>query len=116
MINTRSLCNNYDFKRAYNKGDFCVGKYLVLYYLKNPYSYNRLGISAGKKIGKSVIRNRFRRIVKESYRLLECKISIGFDMVFVLRKNDELPGFWDIKREMKYLLKKGNIFDREKID
>jgi hypothetical protein len=36
--------------------------------------------------------------------------------VFMVRKSDDLPGFWDIKREMRYLLKKGNLFDMEKVD
>lgn len=116
MVNTRSLRKSYEFKRVYDKGKFCIGKYLVLYYFKNTYNYNRLGISAGKKIGKSVVRNRLKRIVKESYRLLEDKIDLGYDLVFIIRKNDDQPGFWDIKREIKYLLKKGNLFDMEKVD
>jgi len=116
MKNTRSLCMNHEFKRVYNKGKFCIGKYLVLYYFKNTYNYNRLGISAGKKIGNSVTRNRLRRLVKESYRLLEDKVCVGNDIVVVLRKYDCLPSFWDIKKEIKYLLKKGNLFDVEKVD
>jgi len=47
---------------------------------------------------------------------LENRIFIGYDLVFMVRKSDILPGFWDIKREMKYLLKKGNLFDTEKVD
>lgn len=114
MKNTKSLCKNYEFKRVYSKGKFCVGKYLVLYYLNNGYRYNRLGISSGKKIGNSVTRNRLKRIVKENYRLYEKKMVFGHDIVFVLRKNDNIPEFWDINKEMKYLLKKSTIFDREK--
>lgn len=116
MENTLSLRKNYEFQRVYNKGKFCTGKYLVLYYFKNAYNFNRLGISAGKKTGNSVVRNRLKRIVKENYRLLENKIPSGYDLVFMVRKSDNLPGFWDIKREMKYLLKKGNLFDMEKVD
>ncbi len=116
MKNTLSLRKNYEFQRVYSKGNFCTGKYLVLYYIKNTYNLNRLGISAGKKTGISVVRNRLKRIVKENYRLLENRIFIGYDLVFMVRKSDILPGFWDIKREMKYLLKKGNLFDTEKVD
>jgi ribonuclease P protein component len=116
MKNTRSLQKNYEFQRVYSKGQFCTGKYLVLYYLKNTFDFNRLGISTGKKIGKSVVRNRMKRIVKENYRLMEDKIPIGYDLVFMVRKSDDLPGFWDIKREMRYLLKKGNLFNMEKVD
>jgi ribonuclease P protein component len=47
---------------------------------------------------------------------MEDKIPIGYDLVFMVRKSDDLPGFWDIKREMRYLLKKGNLFDMEKVD
>ena len=103
---TISLKKNYQFLRVYKRGISYAGKYLVLYCLKNNCECVRLGITTSKKVGNSVVRNRIRRLLKENYRQFEEKISVGFDIVFVVRANDNVPTYYEIKREMKYLLKR----------
>ena len=100
--------------RVYKKGSFYVGKHIVLYVLANNMSINRLGITTSKKVGKSVKRNRIRRLIRESYRFYENFIKKGYDCVIVARSAEELPGFLEIRKEMKFLFKKLTIFDREK--
>ena len=109
MKNTISLNKNYQFSRVYRKGTSAVGKYLVLYCLKNRQNILRLGITASKKVGNSVERNRIRRLIKENYRNLEDKLHTGFDIVFIARINEKLPTYYDIKKEIKYLLSKLSI-------
>lgn len=116
MKKTVPLKKNYEFMRLYKKGRFYVGKYIILYVLKNSYSINRLGITVNKKVGKSVKRNRFKRLIKESYRKYEDFVKNDFDLVFVARSYEIMPGFIDISKEMKFLLKKLDVFDREKWD
>lgn len=116
MHGTISLKMNYEFMRVYKKGSFYVGKFITLYVLPNKSGMNRLGITTSKKVGKSVRRNRIRRLIRENYRFYEDFIRQGYDCVFVARASEEVPGFVEIKKEMKFLLKKLNIFDREKWD
>jgi ribonuclease P protein component len=111
---TVSLKKNYEFMRAFKKGKFFVGKYLVLYAVPNNMKINRLGITTSKKVGKSVTRNRFRRLVRESYRALEDFVKVGFDLVLVARRSEVSPSLFDISKELKYLLKKLSLFDQEK--
>lgn len=106
---TTSLKKNYQFLRVYKKGTFAVGKYLILYYLKNGNDGIRLGITASKKVGNSVCRNRVRRLLKENYRRIEEFLSGNFDIVFVVRVNERLPTYYEVKREMKYLLKRVGV-------
>ncbi len=75
---------------------------------------NRLGVTASRKFGKSVRRNRVRRLIKENYRHFEKYMKVGYDFVFVARATDVLPEYNDIKKEMKYLLKKSAVLDLEK--
>lgn len=116
MIKSFPIKKNFEFLRIYKKGRFYVGKYIILYCLANNSNINRIGITASKKVGKSVKRNRIRRLIKENFRTYEEFIKLGYDCVFVARNNDELPVFTEIKREMKFLLRKLNIFDQEKWD
>jgi ribonuclease P protein component len=116
MIKTVPLKKNHEFLRLYKKGKFFVGKFIILYVLINKSDTNRLGITASKKIGKSVKRNRYRRLIRENYRLYEDFVKSGFDLVFVARSSERLPEFIEIKKEMKFLLRKLNVFDQEKWD
>ena len=116
MVNTVPICKNFEFLRIYKKGQFFVGKYIILYVLKNNLHGNRLGITVSKKIGKSVKRNRIRRLIRENYRHYENFVKNGFDLVFVARSYEVQPGFTEIRKEMKFLLRKLNVFDQEKWD
>ena len=86
MIFTVSLCSNQEFLRTYRRGKSVVTKYYVLYFFKNKKKVNRLGITVSKKIGNAVVRNRARRIIKESYRQLESNLITGYDIVIVARR------------------------------
>ncbi|MCM1038547.1 MAG: ribonuclease P protein component, partial [Ruminococcus sp.] len=76
---SESLKKNNDFKYVYKNGKSQANKFLVMYVLENNEGKNRLGISASKKVGNSVIRHRFTRLVRESYRLHENIFNSGLD-------------------------------------
>lgn len=114
MKKTVPLKKNYEFVRIYKKGRFYAGRLIVLYVLKNNYRVNRLGIAVNRKVGKSVRRNRIKRLIKESYRFYEDFLRDGLDMVFVARSTDNLPDYSEISKEMKFLLKKLEVLDMEK--
>ena len=58
---------------------------LVIYIRKNNLPYNRLGITAGKKVGNAVRRNRAKRVIRQVYRENEIKMPLGIDIVIVAR-------------------------------
>lgn len=86
MLYTETLNDNRDFLRLYKNGRFTASKYTVIYVRPNGKSYNRLGITAGKKIGNAVCRNRAKRIIRQAYRDSEISLPIGMDIVVVARK------------------------------
>ncbi len=109
-----TLKKNYEFSRIYKKGKYCSASYLVLYVM--PYrdsESKRIGITVSRKIGKSVVRNRIRRLIKESYRQVEQSVKNGYDLVFVARKSERIPEYKEICKEIKYLLKRSGLFIRE---
>ncbi|MFO7612757.1 MAG: ribonuclease P protein component [Clostridia bacterium] len=110
MKYTESLKKNYEFARVYRKGKYFTSNNLTLYVLKARDGSKRLGITVSRKAyGRSVDRNRVRRLVRESYRSFEQDIRENAEMVFVIRKNKELPAYSEIRNEMNYLLKQSGL-------
>ena len=76
---------NYLFRRAYKKAPSYVCPFAVVYILKTRHSGVRLGITAGKKIGKAVKRNRAKRVITAAFSECLPKISGNFDFIIVAR-------------------------------
>lgn len=79
------LKENRDFRRAYNRGKVFVTSFAVVYINKNRFGDTRLGITAGKKVGKAVKRNRAKRVITAAFRSVFPKIRDGLDFVIVAR-------------------------------
>ena len=75
---------NHIFRRLYSTSGHANG-YLVLYAKPNRTATNRVGITASKKLGHAVVRNRVRRRLREIYRLNEYRFAPGWDIVVVAR-------------------------------
>ena len=84
-MNLIKLKENRDFRRAYNRGKSYVCPYIVVYVTKNRTHNVRLGITAGKKIGKAVLRNRAKRVITAAFCSVLPEIREGLDVVIVAR-------------------------------
>ncbi len=85
MLFTAILKDNSGFMRCYKKGRRVGCDWLCVHFFPNRMPFNRLGITAGKKLGGAVTRNRIKRIIRAAYRLSEKDMPIGYDIVFVGR-------------------------------
>lgn len=86
MLYTQILKDNRNFLALYKKGRYIASKYSVIYVMPNNRPYNRFGITAGKKIGNAVCRNRAKRLIRLAYRQSELELPIGIDIVIVARQ------------------------------
>ncbi len=85
MEKLEKIKESYIFRRAYKKGRSFVSPYAVVYLLKNRRNNVRLGITAGKKIGNAVSRNRAKRVIAAAFRQILPQIPKGYDYVIVAR-------------------------------
>ena len=99
---------NHIFRRLYASSGYANGL-LVLYARRNRTHTNRVGVTAGKKLGHAVVRNRIRRRVREVYRLNEFRFQPGWDIVVVIRSRALHAGFDELTRAYLSLARKAGI-------
>jgi len=113
-INVETLKKNYEFSRVYRKGKYFSGKYLTINVLESIYAYNRIGVSVSRKAYKSSVkRNLYRRRIKEILRTGNFNLKKGYDIVFVVKKTDEIPKYQDIEKEIIDLLIRAKLIIKD---
>src|SRR3954454_10264664 len=70
-----------DFDRAYRARQFAADGVLVVNAAENGLPHSRLGLSIGKIVGNAVVRNRWKRLIREAFRLSRSDLPPGFDLV-----------------------------------
>ncbi len=95
-----SLNKNRDFIRAYKKGLSVVTPCLALYIRPNGRDCNRVGLTVNKKIGKAVVRNRTKRIMRAGYRQLMPQLKTGYDFIIVARNSTPYRKSQDIYKAL----------------
>jgi ribonuclease P protein component len=119
FIKEEKLRKNAEFRAVYRRGKSFSNYLLVLYVYKNNknININRAGISVSKKVGKSVVRSKVKRLISESYRLNKANIQTGYDFVFIARNSSNDKNYLEINKALKNLFKKaGLIIDEKNID
>lgn len=101
---------NAEFRAVYRRGKSFSNNLLVLYIYKNKKDVNRLGISVSKKVGKSVVRNRIKRLIKECYKLNSGKLKSGYDLVFIARTAISDKNYYEIDKAIKNIFKKAGLY------
>ena len=96
------------FRYIYSRGKSFANKKLVVYYIKSNDEKLKIGISISKKVGKAVVRNRLRRLIKENIRL-NTKIKTGYSMIFLARVGADDLDFQNMKSSINHLLKKCDL-------
>ncbi len=79
------LLKRKEFQLVFDKGEKFGNKQLKIYALSNGNSVSRLGLVVGRKFGNSPRRNRFKRILREAYRLNKSLLNNGADIVVIPR-------------------------------
>lgn len=116
MKNTQRIKLNRDFRRLYARGKSVAGGYIVIYRSANRYGVNRVGFAVSKHLGNAVMRNRTKRLMRESYRMLESRIKGASDMIIVARNRAAGKDFNSIVRDMEYVLRSLEILNKTEED
>ena len=95
-----------DFQKLFSKGKRAFSPSLTLVYQKA--ERMRMGISVGKKHGKSVQRNRIKRLIREAFRLTRDEMKGNYAIVIIPKVSEEYS-FDTYKKHLQWMIKKENL-------
>jgi ribonuclease P protein component len=80
----KRLVSDKQFKAVLARNLRVSNALLTLYIAENDCSYPRLGISVGRTCGNAVVRNRWKRLLREAFRQNQDQIPPGFDYLLMI--------------------------------
>ena len=103
------LKRNKDFQFLFNRGNRSQTSDLILIYHKS--RGLKVGYSVSKKHGKSVVRNRIKRLLRASFNNFKKDVDPCYYIIFLPRVKESYS--YDVFfRDMKYLLEKEGIIKK----
>ncbi len=108
-----TLTRNNDFRRVYARGRSYIAPCVVVYIFKDKKGLSKYGITASKKVGCAVKRNRARRVIKHAFFELLPQIKSGYSIVFVARAKTPFFKSQYVKNDLKKLFDSVGILKQE---
>jgi ribonuclease P protein component len=100
-----------DYLRCYRTGRRRHGALAIVHFVPNQLGHPRIGITASRKVGKAVVRQRLKRRIKEIYRRWQDRSQLpALDLVIHLKPEAGKSDFPALKAELLRLF--GSLRER----
>ena len=97
-----------DFRRTFDRRCVVSDGVLRLHCCENGLPHPRLGLSVSRKVGNAVERNRWKRLLREAFRLGRHDLPTGVDMIVVPRP-EVTPQLVEVSQSLVSLAKQAIV-------
>lgn len=120
FLRSDRLLDSKDFRRVLRRGHRRAHRDVVVVSARRPeksfssdelrsfegagHPASRLGITASRKVGNAVVRNRFKRRIRAWFRARRSELPAHLDLVVIARKSGSRLSFWDLDARLSELL------------
>jgi len=111
MRGERYLVKPKQYTRVYDEGSSWVDSLLVMKAVPNGLVLSRYGISVSKRVGNAVVRNRVKRLLRETLRVKQ--IKPGWDIIFIARSMAGRAGYASLEKTTNDLLSRAQLLVSE---
>ncbi|MCJ7829221.1 MAG: ribonuclease P protein component [Dehalococcoidia bacterium] len=111
MTKRWALTKRAQYLAVYRSGKAWVNNLIVMKALPNECEFSRYGFSVTKNIGKAVVRNRIRRLLREISRITPVKP--GWDIVFIARPAAVTADYHELRKSVETLLLRAHLINKD---
>ena len=97
-----------DFTEIFNQGSKTYSSHLILFCRANGGQSARIGITASRKVGIAVVRNRVKRLIREFFRQHKSCFTAGIDYSLVVKRSFSFLPRKAAEEQLFSLLKRSN--------
>ena len=105
------LTKSKQFASVYDKGSSWINSLVVMKVLPNGLSLSRYGFSVSRRVGKAVVRNRVKRLLREILR--QVPLQEGWDIIFIARPVAARSDYASLEKAVNNLLSRARLLKRE---
>lgn len=98
-----------DFRRVWSEGRTWAHHLFIVRAAPNAMNDTRIGITASRKVGNAVVRNRARRLLREAARHLYGDIADGWDIVLLARSALPEAKTPQVERALRTVLERAEL-------
>lgn len=111
MRGEKYLTRTAQYALVYNKGSSWISDLVVMKVLPNGLTLSRYGFSVSRRVGKAVVRNRVKRLLREILRLTP--LQSGWDIIFIARSRAASTDYTNLEKSVKGLLSRARLLAKE---
>ena len=103
---TAKLRRSAEFKKVFNAHRRGADDVLFVWGVENGLERSRLGLSVSRKVGNAVVRNRWKRLIREAFRKNRTNFPVQLDLVVLPQKGAKLPTARQVETSLLKLVKR----------